>query len=34
MKWPWEGNYVFHQHGMPEDRGAMGTLTLPCPHLT
>ena len=31
MKWPWEGNYVFHQHGMPEYRGAMGyfNVTLP-----
>jgi nitrite reductase (NO-forming) len=23
-KWPWPGNYVFHFHGIPEERGAMG----------
>ncbi|KAA2283145.1 MAG: multicopper oxidase domain-containing protein [Candidatus Nitrosocosmicus sp.] len=35
MKWPWEGNYVFHQHGIPEDRGAMGyfNVTSPTPNL-
>ena len=23
-KWPWPGKYVFHFHGIPEERGAMG----------
>ena len=23
-KWPWPGNYTFHFHGIPEERGAMG----------
>jgi nitrite reductase (NO-forming) len=23
-KWPWSGKYVFHFHGIPEERGAMG----------
>jgi len=23
-KWPWPGKYVFHFHGVPEERGAMG----------
>ncbi len=23
-KWPWAGKYVFHFHGIPEERGAMG----------
>lgn len=31
MKWPWEGNYVFHQHGIPEDRGAMGYFNVTSP---
>lgn len=35
MEWPWEGKYVFHQHGIPEDRGAMGffNVTQPVPGL-
>jgi nitrite reductase (NO-forming) len=31
MKWPWEGKYVFHQHGIPEDRGAMGYFNVSKP---
>ena len=31
MKWPWEGKYVFHQHGIPEDRGAMGFFNVTHP---
>lgn len=23
-KWPWEGRYLFHIHGIPEERGTMG----------
>jgi nitrite reductase (NO-forming) len=23
-KWPWSGKFVFHSHGIPEERGAMG----------
>jgi nitrite reductase (NO-forming) len=23
-KWPWSGKFVFHFHGIPEERGAMG----------
>ncbi len=23
-KWPWEGKFTFHFHGIPEERGAMG----------
>lgn len=23
-KWPWEGRYLFHIHGLPEERGTMG----------
>ncbi len=23
-KWPWPGNFTFHYHGIPEERGAMG----------
>lgn len=35
MKWSWEGKYVLHQHGIPEDRGAMGyfNVSQPTPNL-
>jgi nitrite reductase (NO-forming) len=35
MKWSWEGKYVFHQHGIPEYRGAMGyfNVSQPMPNL-
>lgn len=23
-KWPWEGRYLFHLHGLPEEKGTMG----------
>lgn len=23
-KWPWEGRYLFHIHGLPEEKGTMG----------
>ena len=27
-KWPWPGNYTFHFHGIPEERGAMGFFNI------
>lgn len=31
MKWPWTGKFVFHAHGIPEDRGAMGYFNVTNP---
>ena len=25
-KWPWSGKFVFHSHGIPEERGSNGIL--------
>ncbi len=30
-KWPWPGKYVFHFHGIPEERGAMGYFNVTNP---
>ena len=35
LKWPWTGNFLFHMHGIPEERGSMGyfNVSLPNEHL-
>jgi nitrite reductase (NO-forming) len=30
-KWPWPGKFVFHFHGIPEERGAMGYFNVTNP---
>jgi nitrite reductase (NO-forming) len=30
-KWPWSGKFVFHSHGIPEERGAMGYFNVTNP---
>lgn len=31
-KWPWEGRYLFHLHGLPEERGTMGYFNVTNAH--
>lgn len=31
LKWPWTGKFLFHLHGYPEERGAMGYFNVSLP---
>lgn len=35
LKWSWTGKFLFHMHGIPEERGSMGyfNVSLPNEHL-